>query len=124
MRLSDPLAEKRRLLNETLRETGYYPDVKYPGDCYIFDVVLGIDPRKVVAKSLTHYAYTTFVIDPMTHERRRKVYKVIKDDGTEEERSETEMVTRKFTPSQKRLLAEWWDLLSDEARGIAVDSQY
>ena len=91
------LAEQRVKLNQTLKDTNYYPHAASPGDCYIFDVVLGIDPRTVVAGTIT--------------EKKYKVWYPVKDVP-----GQRIIVTREFDQKQRRLLKDWWELLSPEIR--------
>lgn len=107
---------QRKLFNDTLREKGYYPGVRFPGDCYIFDMVLGIDPRLVSAmRPVTEFTYCVFVLDADSNKTARAVNVV--DGDREYTTQETVQVTRKFTQQQRKLLKEWWPLMSDEAKG-------
>ena len=97
------VVEKRKLLNETLRERGLYPNVLHPGDCYIFDVVLGIDPRTVALQPITRKSYKALLHNP--------------DGSRVLHKGQVVAVTRLFTPKQRKALHEWWYLLSPEVRG-------
>lgn len=97
---------QREKLNNTLRERGYYPGAVSPGDCYVFDVALGIDPRTLpLEQVITKKSYQVVALNPAgvpyTH-----------SDGT------PVIVRREFTYQQRVALKEWWNLLSPGIRGI------
>lgn len=106
--LSSDLDTMRDKFNRELRERDYYPSTPSPGDCYIFDVVLGIDPRLLPVNQ---------VVSPKTYKT------TVLDSAGKPERSEGEviLVTRKFTAEQRKALKEWWPLLSPRIRGFADD---
>lgn len=97
---------QRDKLNNTLRERGYYPNAVSPGDCYVFDVALGIDPRVL----------------PLEQVITRKHYKVMARDVNgvpyRDKNGELIVVRREFTYQQRVMLKEWWNLLSPGIRGI------
>lgn len=93
--LEKQFALQREKFNDELRKRGYYPDATHPGNCYIFDVVLGIDPRTVAADLVTRKGYTAFWVNP---------------DGTRTR------VKRTFDSYQQKVLREWWELLSTDVR--------
>ena len=105
---NEELVQLRRKFNEECEKM--YPGVVYPGDCYIFDMVLGIDPRLLPAEqAVTKKQYKAFVLDPSDSKRVLRYNK----DGE----SEPVKVVRKFDPKQQQLIREWWHLLSPELRG-------
>lgn len=82
-----------------------YPGAAHPGDCWVFDIVLGIDPRSVVLKPITKKEYHVYLL---------------KADGTKTRRPNGTgpfVITRKFTPRQQQDLREWWPLMSDFIKG-------
>lgn len=105
--LTGDLDTMRDKFNRELRERDYYPQSPSPGDCYVFDVVLGVDPRLLpVNQVISSKTYKTVVLDPSGRAERSP-------DG------EVRLVTRQFTTQQRKALKEWWPLLSDRIRGFA-----
>lgn len=95
---------QREKLNKKVKELALsYANARNPGDCYILDVILGIDPRNVVASSITPTGYQVFKTD--NGDRIMKNGDIVK-------------VTRKFTRQQKITVKVWWDLFSLDARGL------
>lgn len=106
---SSDLDTMRDKFNRELRERDYYPATPYPGDCYVFDVVLGIDPRLLpLNQVLSPKTYKTVVLDASG----KKEYQL---------NGHPVIVTRKFTAEQRKALKEWWPLLSPRIRGFEDD---
>lgn len=104
---SSDLDTMRDKFNRELREREYYPNTPSPGDCYVFDVVLGIDPRLLpINQVISTKTYKTMVLDPQGKRERTP-------------NGEPRLVTRPFTNKQRKALKEWWPLLSDRIRGFA-----
>jgi hypothetical protein len=97
---------QRDKLNNTLRERGYYPNAPAPGDCYVFDVALGIDPRLLP-------------LDQVITKKHYKIY-ATNPDGVPYMTGNGVViqVRREFTSQQRTALKEWWNLLSPGIRGI------
>lgn len=102
----EALAEIRRDFDNMLKEEGYYPQVLHPGDVFVLDQVLGLDPRSIVFGSLTRKGYEALVFDS---DGKR----ILNKRGTGALR-----VTREWDAQQKAQIRKWWDLLSPDARGL------
>lgn len=98
----------RNKFNRELRERDYYPNLPFPGDVYVFENVLGIDPNTIpVNQAITPKGYKAFVLD---------------DSGKRTTHNgEIVIVTRKFTSEQRKLLKQWWPLISERLRGFNDD---
>lgn len=81
-----------------------YPNTGQPEMCWLFDQVLGIDPRLIAAEPITKKTYKAFIM---------------KGDNTKLPNPKTKasfVVTRKFTPQQQKALREWWIILPEEMK--------
>lgn len=105
----EQLVQLRRKFNKECEDM--YPGVVYPGDCYVFDMVLGIDPRLIVAdQAVTKKTYKQFVLDP-SDKKKVLLYNAVSGEV------EAVKVVRKFDSKQQKAIREWWHLLSPEIRG-------
>lgn len=91
--------EMKRKFREAAREQ--YPGTPYPEMAWLFDQVLGMDPREVVMHPIRKKSYLSFVLTPDGQHRRGVTGEVVR-------------VRRKFTPEQQKLIRQWWVLLPQE----------
>lgn len=92
---------KQKFHDETAKA---YPNTGQPEMCWLFDQVLGIDPRTIAAEPITKKTYKSFILD---------------DNGKRLVNPKTQTsfrVTRKFTPQQQKALREWWVILPEEMK--------
>jgi hypothetical protein len=81
-----------------------YPNSAQPEMCWLFDMVLKIDPRVVAMEPITLKKYKVFMMD--LHGKRMVNPKT----------NEFYRVTRYFSPEQIKEVRNWWPLLPQEMR--------